>query len=654
MMNILFLHKEMLTQRDFANVYGSRMKDLNFSKDTKTEAMKVYLSPNQKKTNNADRVLWIQDNLITFNQFDYIVCTNADYFKTLTKKSNAKNTLGSICSSSLTTANIVYCPTAYEYKLNPSQVGVNINLALNAILEHSKGTYKEVGSDIIKSECYPDNIQDLENALNQIKDKPILSLDIETTAIKLHQAEVYSIGLAWDKNNGIAFKYTPEYRELLVKFFTEYQGKFLIHKANFDVMHLVYELFMNRDITDIPNQLLGINTLCRDFEDTLMIAYFATNNCQENVLSLKDLARPYVGNYAVDVSDVTKIELDKLLRYNLIDCLATHYVYEEYYPKVLLDRQEELYKDFKEYLKDNLRMQLNGLPIDLDYVANLKAKLIQEKEDILNTLNQIPSLETCKLQLAEQRTEKRNSELKVKVTTIADNMEDINYNSSKQLNYLLYQFYGLPVLSTTATGEPKTDKHTLKDLINHTQSKEIQTVLQSLLDLSDVEKILSAFIPAFEEAIVDKNGNAHLSGFFNLCGTVSGRMSSSDINLQQLPSTGSRFAKPVKECFRSTSEWVMCGIDFASLEDRIDALKTKDPEKLKVYLDGYDGHSLRAYYFFKEHMPDIELAEENEPCYTAKIKDETITWKASDKIVYNNVTYTGDEFYELVVNTGRE
>lgn len=90
------------------------------------------------------------------------------------------------------------------------------------------------------------------------------------------------------------------------------------------------------------------------------------------------------------------------------------------------------------------------------------------------------------------------------------------------------------------------------------------------------------------------------------------------------------------------------------MEDRIDALKTKDPEKLKVYLDGYDGHSLRAYYFFKEHMPDIELAEENEPCYTAKIKDETITWKASDKIVYNNVTYTGDEFYELVVNTGRK
>jgi DNA polymerase-1 len=50
----------------------------------------------------------------------------------------------------------------------------------------------------------------------------------------------------------------------------------------------------------------------------------------------------------------------------------------------------------------------------------------------------------------------------------------------------------------------------------------------------------------------------------------------------------------------------MCGLDFSSLEDRISALTTKDPNKLKTYTEGYDGHCLRAYSYFTERMPDID------------------------------------------------
>ena len=49
----------------------------------------------------------------------------------------------------------------------------------------------------------------------------------------------------------------------------------------------------------------------------------------------------------------------------------------------------------------------------------------------------------------------------------------------------------------------------------------------------------------------------------------------------------------------------MVGADFNSLEEKISALTTKDPNKLKIYTDGYDGHCLRAYYYFKHLMPDI-------------------------------------------------
>lgn len=57
--------------------------------------------------------------------------------------------------------------------------------------------------------------------------------------------------------------------------------------------------------------------------------------------------------------------------------------------------------------------------------------------------------------------------------------------------------------------------------------------------------------------------------------------------------------------FRGNLNWLFAGADFASLEDYVSALTTKDPNKLKVYIDGYDGHCLRAYSYFGNQMPDI-------------------------------------------------
>ena len=54
----------------------------------------------------------------------------------------------------------------------------------------------------------------------------------------------------------------------------------------------------------------------------------------------------------------------------------------------------------------------------------------------------------------------------------------------------------------------------------------------------------------------------------------------------------------------------MVGADFDSLEDKISALTTKDPNKLIIYEQGYDSHSYRAYYYFREQMPDITLTED--------------------------------------------
>jgi DNA polymerase-1 len=198
----------------------------------------------------------------------------------------------------------------------------------------------------------------------------------------------------------------------------------------------------------------------------------------------------------------------------------------------------------------------------------------------------------------------RNTELKKKVVTHADANEEFNPNSGPQLIRLLYGRMGLPIISKTDTGLPSTDGETLENLLNHTDHTDTLNFLHALIAYKAVNKILTSVIPALETAQLGPDGWHYLFGNFNLGGTVSGRLSSSDPNLQNLPAKEG-YSKLIKSCFKAPPGWFFCGIDFSSLEDKISALTTKDPNKLKVYTDGYDGHSLRAYAYFGESMPDI-------------------------------------------------
>jgi hypothetical protein len=140
-------------------------------------------------------------------------------------------------------------------------------------------------------------------------------------------------------------------------------------------MVLIYELFMKKDLTNFDGMMEGMQYLCTNLDDTLVITYLATNSCAGNILGLKQLAAEYAGDWAVDVTDIRSVPLKDLLRYNLVDTLSTAYVYKKYYPRMVQDNQEELYKGlFLDTLKTNIRMQLIGLPIDLNKVSKLKKR----------------------------------------------------------------------------------------------------------------------------------------------------------------------------------------------------------------------------------------------------------------------------------------
>jgi DNA polymerase-1 len=205
---------------------------------------------------------------------------------------------------------------------------------------------------------------------------------------------------------------------------------------------------------------------------------------------------------------------------------------------------------------------------------------------------------------------------------------------------LLFEFIGLPVLGLTKSKQPATDGDTIKALRSHTKNDDVKELLNALIDYKLVDKIITSFIPAFRNAQPGPDGWHYLFGNLNLGGTVSGRLSASEPNLQTIPS-GSKYAKKIKKCFEAPPGWIFCGLDFASLEDRISALTTKDPQKLKVYTDGYDGHSLRAYAYFGEQMPDIVDTVESINSIQEKYKHLRGDSKAPTFLLTYGGTYIG-------------
>jgi DNA polymerase-1 len=104
----------------------------------------------------------------------------------------------------------------------------------------------------------------------------------------------------------------------------------------------------------------------------------------------------------------------------------------------------------------------------------------------------------------------------------------LNTNSGDQVADLLHEIMELPVLETTPSGKPSTSGDVLKALKNHTSDPDKLEVLDALKASTDIQKIRGTFIKAFREySILKSDGNWYLHGGFNIGGTVSGRLSSS-------------------------------------------------------------------------------------------------------------------------------
>ena len=558
-----------------------------------------------------------------------ILCADSQLFKKIAKVKKSSELEGYPVETQYGVP-VFVVPNYGSTYYNPD-AAKKIEFIMSKVNDYLQGSYQELGNNIIKTAWYPEAIEDIIQTLEGLAEKPVLTVDIETKSLgnifnltkkqeeafgsPLHHFtnEIYSIAFAWNKHEGTAFLVAPM-QDYLREFFENYRGKLIFHNAGFDVTQLIYHLWMNK-LDDYKGMLKGLHIMCRNLEDSMIVTYLATNTCGKAELGLKPLAHEYTGNYGVDVSDVTQLPVKELLEYNLKDVLATWYVYEKYYPIMVNENQEELYTSlFMPSLKVLIETQLVGFRIYPDRLEELNKNLTSYSEGILKQLNSYPWIKELEKQLNELAAKKYNAKTKKKKKTPDDFDEKFNPNSNNHISIVLYDILKLPVIDTTEKGNPATGTETLEKLVNHATDEYVKEFLKNLTEYSAAAKILSAFIPAFEHTQMVK-GRKALYGSFKLGGTVSGRLSSSRPNLQNLPSTGSKYAKPVKRIFGYPKGYIFIGADQRSLEDRISALTTRDSNKLSVYTSGYDGHSLRAYTYFKEKMPDIKLAKPDEKCY---------------------------------------
>jgi len=573
----------------------------------------------------------------------HLLCNDANYFKKLIGDTKAEVHRGYVLEQQYSTETPMYVTLGINHRQiiwNPEDGWDKNNRALNALGQHLSGAYNAPGDIKFKHLETPSNYTEIAAFLRKLHKYPRLFVDIEAFSLKFYKAGIASIGFAW--NEGCAGAFLVDYspggfrgllggtkdpdthgyrkkdfflRRLLRSFFEEYKGEVVWHNSSYDLKALIYTLWMEEDHLRKDKMLDGLHVLTNRIHDTKHIAYLATNNCGGNTLGLKELAQPFTGNYAEqEIANVLKVPPEKLLRYNAIDCVATAWVFNKYYPKMLEEGQGGVYTDlFMPSNKMLIQAEMVGMPMVPEKIQYARDYLETKLASLSAVFDSEPLVEDCERLTAHKKMVAANKKLKIKQHPIEKFLGDkFNPNSDDQCRDLLYEIMGLPVIDLTEGKQPATGKDTIDKLLHHTADAAHLRILNALKEYSEASKILSSFIPAFEAAIPHYPGDPYvwLHGNLNLGGTVSGRLSSSDPNLQNIPS-GSTYGKLIKDCFAAPDGMLFGGADFSALEDMISALTTRDSNKMKVYLEGYDGHCLRAYSYWPERLPGIENTVES-------------------------------------------
>lgn len=225
-----------------------------------------------------------------------------------------------------------------------------------------------------------------------------------------------------------------------------------------------------------------------------------------------------------------------------------------------------LFRDVEVPLVEVLaQMEWDGIAIDLTWFESLKTRFRSERE-------------------------------RVEQLIYGEAGEEFNINSNPQLRTILFEKLGLPVKKKTATG-PSTDASVLQEL-----AEEGHTLPTLLMEYREIFKLEGTYIDALPKLVHPRDHRLHTS--FNQTVAATGRLSSTDPNLQNIPNRR-ELGREIRRGFVPRSGWRLLSADYSQIELRLLAHLSGDPAFVTAFRAGGDIHRQTAAIIFGVDLADV-------------------------------------------------
>ncbi len=308
--------------------------------------------------------------------------------------------------------------------------------------------------------------------------------------------------------------------------------------------------------------------------DTMVASYVLDPNRRQH--SLDALSVTLLGHKMISYSEVAgkgksqvsfaEVPLDRAGEYACEDADFTLRLRDLFEPQLREQGLWDLFQDVEMPLVPVLaRMEVNGIRIDVGFFQDMAKKLESDLASLRKEILEMAGVE-------------------------------FNLNSTPQLREVLFEKLGLPVIKRTKTG-PSTDASVLEELaaMGH-------ALPTRLLEYRQLEKLRNTYVDALPRMLNPRTGRIHTS--FNQTVAATGRLSSSDPNLQNIP-IRTDLGREIRKGFVAEEGCVFFGADYSQIELRILAHFSGDEAFVGAFREGIDVHKQTAAVIFQVPLDEV-------------------------------------------------
>ena len=310
-------------------------------------------------------------------------------------------------------------------------------------------------------------------------------------------------------------------------------------------------------------------------EDTMLISYAL--DAGRNNHGLDELAQKHLGHANIPFSEVAgsgrsfigfaRVPLDRATEYSGEDSDVTLRLWRLLKPRLPAERRDHVYETLERPMVATLAaMERRGVMIDRAILSRLSGEFAQD----------MARLEADIFEMAG---------------------ESFNLASPKQLGDILFGKMGLPGAKKTATGAWSTSASVLEDL-----AVEGNDFSRRILDWRQLAKLKSTYADALPGFVNPQTGRVHTS--YALASTTTGRLSSSEPNVQNIP-VRNEAGRKIRKAFIAAPGHVLISADYSQIELRLLAHIADIPQLKKAFADGIDIHAMTASEMFGVPVKDM-------------------------------------------------